>query len=245
MGAGDPTEERSAFTRPGFLVSAGLVAAVLLGGTVYVLNGDDPAPAAAPPVASAPAVSVPAAEPPRPQPAPSLDTTIPTSAPADLTWELAGGVAVPVSATAGPTRRQGPVAAGYAHSPTGALLAALQIGARHLVLPGDDWLEVTRTQVVPSAGREVYIKNRSRVSAEPPEGGYGQVAGFKFVTYTPDLAVVEFATKFSGRTFYSLTNSTMQWVDGDWKLVLQPDGGTSTSESTVTSLRGFVPFSGV
>ncbi len=248
LGTGGPDErQRSPFQRRGFLLSAALVTAALVGGTAFVAwPGQQPGP----PRASAPAVQPQQDETAGPakknEGKGPASETIPTTPPDDVTWELVSGVAVPHSETAGPTEVNGAVHAGYAHTPEGALMAALNIGTRRLLTPGDGWREVVEQQVMPGPGKEAFLRNRAQVThLTPPPGGYGQVAGFKFVAYSPDLAVIQFASKFTGRTFFQVTTATLRWHKGDWRLVLQPDGGESASESTITSLSGFVPFAGV
>jgi hypothetical protein len=43
----------------------------------------------------------------------------------------------------------------------------------------------------------------------------------------------------------SVVTETVRWVDGDWKLELQPDGSTTPSRQSVTSVAGFIPWGGV
>lgn len=162
-----------------------------------------------------------------------------------MTWALFQGVVLPSSRTAGPTRVAGPVHAGYAHTPVGALLAAAQVSYRYLISPGGDWRQVVVQQVVPGAGRDVYVQKRATVTTTSvPPGTYGQLAGFRFVTYSPDTAVIQFVTRFSNGNLQVVTD-TVHWLDGDWKLQLQPDGSESPTGQSVSSLGGFVPWSGL
>ncbi|NHC15816.1 hypothetical protein [Motilibacter deserti] len=170
---------------------------------------------------------------------------MPSTAPKGVRWELFQGVALPVSDADGPTRIDGPVYAGYSHTPTGALLAAANIGSRYLVTPGNGWREVVREQVLPGTGRDVFTENRAKVtddSAQP--GQFGQLAAFKFVTYTQDVAVIQLVTRFATGQMQVATD-TVRWSNGDWRLELQPDGGTSPSAQSVSSIVGYVPWGGV
>ena len=171
-----------------------------------------------------------------------LATTVPSVAPAGVTWTLFQGVALPASAIDGPTHIDGPVLAGYSHTPVGALLALAQISSRYLITPGTGWRDVTDAQVLPSAGRDKFVAARAAVTST---GGdtFGQTAGFKFVTYTPDVAVIELVSHFPA--YYQVVTGTVRWSGGDWKLALQPDGGISPSAQQVQSLAGFIPWSGV
>jgi hypothetical protein len=175
----------------------------------------------------------------------ALPTTPPTSAPPGVHWQLYHGVALPYSKTAGPAHVHGAVAAGYAHSPTGALIAAVQIDTRALVSPHGSWRAVVRQQVVANKGRRVYAKQRGQVGDSPPAGGVGQIAGFRFLPYSPQLASVQIATRFASSGDLQMTTLTVKWVDGDWKQVLQPDGSDSPSVQNLKDITGFVRWSGV
>jgi hypothetical protein len=219
-------------------VFLGLV--VLAGLVVALFGGQQNTPSAPPPLAPAgPGLVAP--------PDAQLDQTVPTSPPTDVQWQLYQREALPYSAAAGPRTIEGAVARGYAHTPTGALIAALQIGARKLLSPGDAWRQVVDRQIVPGPGRDRLIQLRSQITVtadDPPDPRMGQTSGFRFVTYTPDIAVIEFATKF-GDGHMQVTTSTVRWSDGDWKELLQPDGSESPTAQAIPDLTGFVAWSGV
>ena len=213
----------------GLVILAGLVVALFGGGH----NTQTPPP----PVSPLPGAIAP--------PEAQLDQSVPTSPPADVRWELYQREALPYSATAGPRTINGSLARGYAHTPTGALLAAVQIGARKLLSPGDSWRQVVEQQVVPGPGRDRFIQLRSQITSDTtPDPRLGQIGGFRFITYTPDLAVIQFATKFSNGHM-QVTTGTVQWADGDWKQVLQPDGSESPTVQFIPDLTGLVSWSGV
>jgi hypothetical protein len=170
-------------------------------------------------------------------------TVIPSATPVGVTWELVSGMAVPVSQTAGPVEVDGPVRKGFAHTPEGALIAALHIFGRATLTPGDGWREVTLEQVMPGTGRDVYVDAREKVSSvEAPPGGWGQAAGFRFQSYTPDRAVIDVARKFQNGNL-QVSQTTVVWHQGDWRLQLQPDGDTGPYTASVRDLSGFVEFS--
>ena len=221
------------------IVAAGLFLAVRGGGSSprtlpAPAAGSSPLPAAG---ASSPAAGG------RAGPTDS-EQRVPTTTPRGVTWSLYDGVALPFSAAAGPTRVDGPVAAGYAHTPLGALVAAEQIDSRSFVTPRGGWRQVTEQQVLPGPGRTAYIAARTKVSDEPPAAGLGQTAGFRFVTYSPDVAVIEYASKFPDGHLQA-TTSTVRWSAGDWRLELQPDGSTSPTVQPISELTGYVPWAGV
>jgi len=162
-----------------------------------------------------------------------------------VTWQLFSGEALPYSPTAGPRTVDGPVYAGYERSQTGALIAAAQIGTRYLLTPGRGWREVARRQVLPSVGRDVFMAARARVDElTVPPGTYGQLAGFRVITYTPDVAVFALVSRFATTGMLQATTTTVKWAGGDWRLELQPDGGTSPTAQQLPNLDGYIVWGG-
>jgi len=245
---GDGTARlRSPFTRPWFVLAAGfLVVAAILGVTVVLLPRARPPAAARPPAHHQPVTGggTPAASgastagchvPPGSQ-------QVPAAAPAGVTWRLYQTVALPFSATAGPAEVAGDVARCYAHSPEGALLATVQIAVRYALAA--NWQAVLDQQVMPGAGRNVYASERPGLNMSARPGQYGQIAGFQFATYTPAVAVIQVVTQLPDGTLAS-TTMTVDWSDDDWRLVLQSDGAPGPNVQQLTSLTGFIAWSGV
>ena len=175
---------------------------------------------------------------------PAMDAKPLTEAPAGVTWELFQGVALPTSRTDGPTRIDGPVHAGFTRTPTGALLADVQISSRILIDPQVDSIrQVVETQLVEGPGKTAYLNLISPLTENtPPASGYAQIAGFRYVTYTSELAVISRATRDpAGRV--QVSTDTLRWIDGDWKLDLPPSG--LQQPQVVQDLHGYVPWSGV
>jgi len=242
--------ERKRTTRAGTVIAALVVALIVLAAVVVILatrgGGGSASPATPTPrPSSTSTASAQTTTSTSSSTLPPADQAVPDSPPAGVTWALFQGVALPTSSTSGPLRVAGPVYAGYAHTPTGALLAANQIGIRHVLTPGAGWRQVLQQQVLPGAGRDAFSKNRAKVTTiDMVPGTLGQLAGFRFVTYSPDVAVIQLVSRFSTGTL-QLTTSTVRWANGDWRLQLQPDGGTSPTAQRVDSLSGFVPWGGV
>lgn len=199
---------------------------------------------------------VPASSSPTPQQSPSgaasstttgatpLPTMLPTAAPEGVSWSFFQGYALPSSETAGPLQVKGSVHAGYSHSPEGALLAAVQIGIRVGFTAGEEWRRVVEQQTIPSGGQDAFVKLRGTVTDFTVVPGEApQYAGFRFVTYSPDAAVLQLATR-TPQGDLQVGTKTVRWVDGDWKLEFQPDGGTSTTVQSVPDLAGFVVWGG-
>ncbi|UNZ16282.1 hypothetical protein [Streptomyces sp. 891-h] len=169
-----------------------------------------------------------------------------TAAPEGVAWKLFHAVALPASKAAGPAVVDGEVARCYAHTPLGALLATSQISVRYLA--ADDWRRVTRAQTV-GAGRQSYIEARteSEKTADPQadeaqdRAAQGQIAGFKFVTYTSGAAVIQTVWRFPDGKMQAATTTAL-WRDGDWRLEYPADPAAPTP---VDSLAGFVKWGGV
>jgi len=241
--------ERKRTSRAGTVVAAVVVALIVLAAVVVILatrgGGGSALPATPTPrPSSTSTASAPTTTSTSSSTLPPADRAVPDSPPAGVTWALFQGVALPTSSTSGPLRVARPVYAGYAHTPTGALLAATQISYRYLISPANGWRAVVQQQVVPGTGRDLYVKERAKVTTTDAPGTYGQLAGFRFVTYDTSTAVIQFVTRFSNGNLQVATD-TVRWINSDWMLKLQPDGSESPTAQSVSSLAGFVPWSGL
>jgi hypothetical protein len=236
--AGRPRLRRLYDSPAGLVASVVLVAGIVATGIFLATTGggSSPAPPSAVPLPPASAAAPGAA----PEPS-DTDQTVPTTPPQGIGWFDYEGVLLPYSKTAGPVVVDGPVARGYAHTPLGALLAAEQIDVRNVVSPDGSWRQVADTQLTPGPGQEQWIALRNTVDDAPPAGGYGQPAGFRFVTYDPDQAVLQLVARFSTGAL-QVTTVSVRWSDEDWKLQLQPDGSDSPTAQAVPSLDGFVAW---
>lgn len=227
------------WTAIGAVMVVGLI--VALGIWLAVTSDDDePASAARSSTTLAPATSAPAfagAE----CPEMATSTEVPT-APPKAEWKIVYTVALPFSETAGPAVVEGDVARCYAHSPEGALFAAVQIPIRSIA--ARDGERVVREQTVPGAGQEALVtvlKRRGWSPARP--GELCQIAGFNVASYTPERAVVSIAARCANGL--QLTQGTVIWSGGDWREELLPDGSNSATASALPNLAGMVPWGGV
>jgi len=172
---------------------------------------------------------------------PDTDRAIPKTAPAGVTWELFDTVALPYSKTAGSEYVHGDIARCFARTPTGALIADLQISTRDFI--SADWRTVVAHQVVPGPGRTAYTKVRATASATNEPGDYCQTAGFAFLSWTPARSQIEVVGRCGSNLQAETT--TVEWSGTDWRLVLQPNGSEASSVSRIASLVGFIQFGGV
>jgi hypothetical protein len=169
------------------------------------------------------------------------DSTIPTAPPPDLEWKSIGPVLVPVSATYGPTRYHQDLWTCYRHDPTGAVLAAYDIVAASIT---SYWLQVAENQFAPGQGLQAYIAATRQQTLQPPQPDQvAQPVGFQVVSYTPQQATIETLAD-AGNDQYQVDQRTLAWDDGDWKLVLTPQGNIGPDPQLVSSASGFVLWGG-
>ena len=172
------------------ILPAAAVAAILLGaGLALALTGQ---PASRSPAATATAPASPAGTAGSAQGQPQ----VPRVSLASVRWSGFYGVELPVSAQAGPFDTSAGVAAGFAHTPLGALLAAVNIGVRANAQWGPRiFTEVIRRQVTgPDAAALLAACQAAYDQAAQSDGvTRGQPLGtvdvteqaFRWITYTP------------------------------------------------------------
>jgi hypothetical protein len=264
MAKEDRDEDELPWARPAFMVAAAFLVVVLGLGVWLVTKGHKDEPSASgtssvvtsttrPPRSST--TSVPAARPSTSGAAKkrdstcdlsSSDQTVPTVAPSGITWQLWDGIALPFSKTAGPEVVTGDIARCYAHTPVGALLAGVQIQYRFLL--SSHWKAIAEKQLMPGPGRDALLRVAAQAAATStppaPDGTYAQVAGYLFVTYTPQTAVIDIVTRSDAGAFQEAA-VTVDWSDDDWKVAVQPTGQFTTPAEPLSSIAGYVMWGGV
>jgi hypothetical protein len=172
---------------------------------------------------------------------PDADQAVPnTTAPSDLSWSLFQTVPVPSSPTAGPgvVSDDGNVAKCFADTPVGGLVAELQISTRYLISPA--WRTVVADQVMPSPGRTFYVRARSAIPTVNAPGDYCTPSAYSILSYARGRETVEVVSQCGANL--QATTGTVVWRGGDWRLLLQPNGGESPHATQVASEVGFVSF---
>ncbi len=176
----------------------------------------------------------------------ALDQSVPDSPPRGVTWQIIDTVALPFSDSAGPARVTDGIPSGFAHTPTGALVAMVQIDFRHLIEP--NFVAVTTADVANTPGRATFIHlveaGGLTNPANPEPGTYLQLAGFQFVSYTNTTAVIQLLTACLDGS-YQISTLSVAWDGTDWQLVLQADGTDSPNQQIVSSPVGFALWGGV
>lgn len=246
----ESTTDTNPFTKPGFIIAATLVVALIAATIVIFLlpkgtGNAQPAPTEpASSTAASPRTSAPNASDDSVCGLPGSADTALGAAPKS-TWELVGKIATPRDPVVGPGKTD-PTGfrSCFAHSPTGALYAAMNVAALGSSGSPEILKQVADKLLVPGAGRDAAMKETASRPTSGTSSTTIQVKGFLLNSYTPSDASIDlaFATETGaiGRTTFSL-----RWLDGDWKINPSDDGATFGHISQVRDLSGFIPWSGV
>ncbi|PPK91941.1 hypothetical protein CLV92_11922 [Kineococcus xinjiangensis] len=249
----EPEEKKSPWRRPGFIASAAVVGLIVVSGAGLAVEralDDDSSKApqgeGAPVAAPAPSTPAPSASSSAPASTgdsvcglPAGEQTVPTTAPSSQ-WELVGAVAAPTAPEQhGPGQVDSTTGwrSCYAHSPTGALYAAANV----LASTSSPQLvqELVEDGTVPGPGRDALAQLLA--GGIPPNSGTVQLAGYTFLNYSDDVATIDMAVRASsGGTGH--VPFTLQWVEGDWKLLLPPDGNLAAGAGPLPDFAGYTAW---
>ena len=234
------------------ILPAAAVAVVLLGaGLTFAFAGRPPAsPSPAATATASPAAAA--------GPGSQGQSQVPQVSLAGVRWSSFYGVELPVSAQAGPYDTSAGVAAGFAHTPLGALLAAVNIGVRANAQWGPQiFTTVIRSQVTgPDAGALLAGCQAAYGQAAQSDGVTGgQPLGtvdvteqaFRWITYTPAAAILDLVSAGpggNGATVRASVEVEVVWDGGDWKVVAPPGGDWGNSAAKLSSLAGYTAFPG-
>lgn len=170
---------------------------------------------------------------------PDGDQTVPTTTPADTSWQLIGTMAAPVAPQLGPGRISAGLPFCYARSPMGALYAA----ANFVAVLTDPALRLPAAKYLTAAGpgRDELI--RQSTSKGGPGSSDMQLVGFIVApNYTADAASVDLALRF-GRYLLHL-QIPLVWEADDWKVVVPDSGKPLDGMAQIPDLSNYVPWSG-
>jgi hypothetical protein len=234
----ESTTESNPFTRPGFIIAAALVVALIAAAFVIFLlpKGQGNAqPAPAPAESSSPATASPSPSAEAGKSVcglPSSSETALGSAP-ETTWELVGKMATPTDPeTFGPgvTDESG-FRSCFAQTPTGALYAAMNVAALGSSGSPELVAKLADKLLVPGTGRDAAMREASTDVSSPGNTTTIQVRGFLIKSYTSSEANIDLAFETNnGALGHSVIS--MRWVDGDWKVKPADDGVTFGSVSS-------------
>jgi hypothetical protein len=213
------------------LIGAGVLALAVYPAGLYVNSRlDDGAPST---TAAAPA----------PWPASSGAVVLP----ADVTWVSVAGVALPVSATAGPRDLRDGLARGFAHTPAGAVLAAVHLLVRTTAQAGPNVFTPTlHDQVVGdhAAAMRAFVADSYRqlagdTNTTAPVGSLpAALAGVRIDSYTDQAASLDLLTTAvdaTGTPRFAATAIQLRWIGADWALVAPEQGRWDHAVRSVTT----------
>ncbi len=250
----DEEEAPNPWTHRGFIASAVVVALIAVLGLFLAFAGPSGGNSNAAPPATTPAASTSPSPGGSTRPAsdsacglPAGEESVPRTAPKETKWELVGTMAAPTAPdTYGPGRINDGLRSCYAHSPTGALYAAVNIAA----MTGVPELREPVVRQLAAAGpeRDRALQQLKTASDAETTGGSTQVAGFTFLSYDDRSAAVDLAVRAAaannGQSGYVHIPMTLRWDGGDWKVVLAPDGSLGAGIGAIPDLTGYVPWGG-
>ncbi|OAK54049.1 hypothetical protein [Rhodococcoides kyotonense] len=172
-----------------------------------------------------------------PDPAPDL-----RSAPAELTWREVAGVSVPTSRVDGPHTGTSVNRSGYAQTPQGAVLAAINGQTALAVADDRSWPEVVNTVTAPGPGRDEFAAARAAVtvSGSVPADAAPKFVGFEVTDYSSDplSAGVSVAQTIGTGTELFSYPVALQWISGDWRIVL-PTSEENIDAVEIDNLDGY------
>ncbi len=177
---------------------------------------------------------------------------------ASVRWSSFYGVELPVSAQAGPYNTSAGVAAGFAHTPLGALLAAVNIGVRANAQWGPRiFVTVIRSQVTGPDAAALLAACQAAYGQAAEAGGVtgggplGNVdvaeEAFRWVSYSSDAAAIDLVSAgpgSQGTIVRATTQIQVVWDGRDWKVIAPPGGDWGNSAAGLSSLAGYTAFPG-
>jgi hypothetical protein len=174
-----------------------------------------------------------------------------TAAGQGLTWTGFHGIALPVSATAGPRHRNRGLASGFADNPRGALLAAINIAIRSAATWGPAIFRPTIARQVTGPNARALLRAdlrayaRTKASGTAPGQQTAVEEAYRFLTCTPARASIDLVTSgpgANGTPVLVVTRLHVVWLHGDWRLLAPPAGNWAKAAAPITTLAGYTIF---
>lgn len=174
---------------------------------------------------------------------PDGDQSVPETPP-EVTWELTGTFVTPTSGALGPADHVVGVPVCFAHSPSGAVVAAVSyLGAT--TDPNISRADLIKVRILMDENGQQLAETEEEATDPDAQGAKFQLAGFAVADATRDRTTVDLAIRSSdgpeAGQVYALT-LTLVWSDGDWKIAVPATGQPPTK--AIASLNGFVEWSG-
>jgi hypothetical protein len=236
-----PSPRRPRRRRPVLLAAAAAALAAVLAAVLLYRPAPGQAPGQPPPRQPNKEGRVPARAPGTPGPG-----TVSTAGWHGVTLD---GAVLPASARAGPLRGPWPLASGFADTPAGAVLAAVNVAVRASGQLGPAIFTATISAQVtgPGAGALLAAARQDYAQASvlhPPArpGGPAGVASaspraFRLLSFTPAAAAVEVLATAGGQA--AAVRLQVRWLDSDWRLVAPAGGNLAAVAVRPAGLSGY------
>jgi hypothetical protein len=177
---------------------------------------------------------------------------------AGLRWDGYHGVQLPSSPAAGPHHIDNGLAWGFADTPLGALLAALNIAVRANAQWGPDVFVPTIRDQVTGPGAAALLASCQADYGQASQAAHitgGRPLGtvsvteeaFRWAGWSPAGATVDLVSVGPGSQGVTIRASTrveVVWSGGDWRVVAPPGGDWGNAATWLTSLAGYTVFPG-
>ncbi len=162
------------------------------------------------------------------------------AAPVGVVWGQQAGVRLPVaSADDGPGVLE-PVPHQFAHTPQGAVMAAMITQVWMATASDDQWTDVSNLMLAPSPGRDQWAQGRVLMSVDGVAKNPPVYRGFQMVDYTDEQALIGLLAEYPdvGLAVYP---TQLAWMNDTWKVVL-PTLDEAPDITPVDSTDGFTLF---
>jgi hypothetical protein len=240
MSATPPDDEQSPWSRPAVLLSGAFILALIIVGVIVAVTSGGGSHkthtvAQQPPTSTTTSASTASSSTTSSSTSCSLPAgsqSIPSaSPPAGTQWATVGSMQVPQAPqTYGPERASGAFNTCFAHSPSGALLAAINLWGEGTAASPSSVMKKL------AVGAPQNLGNGDRLDA----GGSIQLAGYKFGSYSPRGTSISVVLKGPKGALLSVVTS-MVWNGTDWKYKFPAKGDPSFQ--LVQDLTGYVEWS--
>jgi hypothetical protein len=168
-----------------------------------------------------------------------------------LSWTDFHGIPLPLSATSGPRHRNRGLASGFADTPRGALLAAVNIAVRTAAEWGPAIFQPTIASQVTGRNADALLRAdirayaEARASGAPSSLSTAVEEAYRFVAYATTAATIDLVTSgpsANGTPVLVVTKLRVVWLRGDWRLVAPPSGNWARAAAPISSLAGYTIF---
>jgi hypothetical protein len=171
---------------------------------------------------------------------PNDDSTASTSPETKIQTFTHAGISLPRTKADGPETTD-PFPRGYAHTPTGAALAAVNTTIVLDTAADGDWGQALAALVVNDKAYQQWAVARQQVSITAASSSAAKVtiAGFRVGSYAGDTATIEVFSTYPDGSHTKLVR-TVRWSGTDWKVVLPSDDSSSVVSSVTDFPDGMV-----